>query len=254
MANSKQALPLSGVYVGDVITASRRIPIALQLFYGTRQVISQDPGDLVTHKQETSVSFVLHDEAGPYNCSDFDFNVEMDSIRIIYSRNNRVAASSSDWDLYMDLVWTGDQMRGSLHSRSIGYVGEMALLTVTDTCLKVKPTIVGLWTGESSLADGTALKVALSLEAGQRTVENPVNYDLSFTPSKVGSLSINGWAFPLPSTTFDYFSGKLHCVHKVAENGPRLQLTGILDNDGHLDAKLQTSIGGSVAALRLVKN
>jgi hypothetical protein len=203
-------------------------------------------------KNEVYASFVLDGEGGPYVCSDFDYNVEKSNLQILYSKTIRTRGSW-DWDLFMNLSSDEDTFKGSIYSRNTGYLGELQAKFTSETSLIVKSNVVGVWNGECTSSSGTKLILSLSLEAGQRSVENPPDYDLAFTPSKVGSLRINDWLFPIPSVTFDYLSGRLHCVHKVLENGPRLQLVGVLGDDRNITARLESAQQGLIGSFKLIK-
>ena len=215
------SVPSPGLYSGflQVTQGTRRVPFQMMLTYSEDEV-GAEVEEILIAKRSMRASFVLDQEAGPYNFSSVSYFIEDGRMDLIYTRSSDGLASPSRFRL------AGSMKNGVFSGRVLtagqGDIGSFSLSRSggADVPLLVTPKYSGLFRGTLKMNGSTVIdNVRVLLSPGVGTDPNPSSYDFEFSPRKSGSIDFEGsLSLAFTRVNIDYLKGTIE-MNVVGNNG-----------------------------------
>lgn len=235
---SQQISESDGLYVGEItLVSGTRIPIQVSFHQTLQATERMHSTDIMFSAQKIQVgSFVIGEEGGPYTFSLVGFDPESGEVMLKYSRlkgNNSTDAVEGNPTLWFEGRHFADgTMKGKLTSETRGYLGTFQWHKVANVgSLAVRPVTVGTWTGSWTYRDGTTDPFVLTLRDNENIENTPENWELAFSPGRVGSARIGVFEMPFAQVLIDDLGGRMVLKHENSSFGTSMTLIAKFSGD-----------------------
>ncbi len=252
-ANPANDIAIDGVFVGTMQLAdgvAREIPLQISLNVSSETILEETPNG----PQERRVidgSALIDDEGGPYAFAKVTYDIDSNTIDMRYSR-----MGPQDLErLPASLRFTGSfQEDGSLTGRVVsGFVGRIGTFSLKRSDLphlQVTHKYRGRWEGTTRyLKTGEVKSTFVVLETAQTSAINPPNFELGFTPGKVGSYTFGYGQIGFSHAHIDYLRRKVVLIDAAGgKNSLDMELDIDFEN-GTLKGFVNSVYGGRSAVV-----
>lgn len=239
-----------GVYRGHVELAGpeprKRIPLSVSL------VLTDDEDPGAPQMRRISGSFLLAQEGGPYAFNRVTLRIDTGRLELRYLRPGLGANSPVPASLMLaGQVKGGGVIEGDAISGLRGEIGTFWIKRdPTSDALSPRLRYAGLWEGYC-FCGGESRWVRVDVGSAATSTINPEDFELEYTPGKVGSVNFDGSILPFGLVYVDYLRERM--VLRATADGAQWVLDARIEFDGKGDlvGSIATPYDGTFGSFRL---
>ncbi len=220
-----------GIYSGGMNLFGKATPIPLRVsLVLTNEYVQIPIGNGVLEQQQViDAAFIIDDEGGPYGFYKVSYNLEKSLIDLRYNRptvTTTMVSIPSSFRL-IGKVQEGGLISGKVISGQNGPIGTFKISrnNVNQDIMMTVTKYAGNWVGTASLLpDNRTIPFTLGVEKSSLANVNPADYELDFTPGKLGHYRWMGIDFNINKVFVDYLRQKMFLIETNGDTGTAVSL------------------------------